>query len=303
MFGARDESDFPLNSASLQHWRLACVIMLQRISGDANKEFDIFGAREESDFPLNSASLQHWRLACAILLQRFRPKIALKVWLFEKSVKALSLQAIKGTRVKSGDVLCHPDFSVAVPNYLKLKILVLDVTTPILSGSELEFHLLYAKEAARAVKILSLLDSKTGKVTEKAPQCALSKQSAVLEVKLEGLLLRFLKSFSMADGVSPNSNMSVPIYFQPYVVASHGPVHTKSGGLNYVVNTLLSLHMVIAFLVAVILDNTVPGSRQERGVYVWSESDAAKTEAAVAKDNELPFRVEKIFRWVKWVGV
>ncbi|KAK1401748.1 Nucleobase-ascorbate transporter 12 [Heracleum sosnowskyi] len=107
----------------------------------------------------------------------------------------------------------------------------------------------------------------------------------------------------MADGISPNSNMSVPIYFQPYVVASHGPVHTKSGGLNYVVNTLLSLHMVIAFLVAVILDNTVPGSRQERGVYVWSESDAAKTEAAVAKDYELPFRVEKIFRWVKWVGV
>ncbi|KAL8148081.1 hypothetical protein AgCh_005428 [Apium graveolens] len=110
-------------------------------------------------------------------------------------------------------------------------------------------------------------------------------------------------SYFQQYGVSPNSNMSVPIYFQPYIVASHGPVHTKSGGLNYVVNTLLSLHMVIAFLVAIILDNTVPGSRQERGVYVWSESDAAKTEPAVAKDYELPFRVGKIFRWVKWVGV
>lgn len=73
--------------------------------------------------------------------------------------------------------------------------------------------------------------------------------------------------------------------------------------LNYILNTLLSLNMVIAFLVAVILDNTVPGSRQERGVYVWSESDAAKTEPAVAKDYELPFRVGKVFRWVKWVGV
>uniref|UniRef100_A0A162AJ32 Nucleobase-ascorbate transporter 12 n=1 Tax=Daucus carota subsp. sativus TaxID=79200 RepID=A0A162AJ32_DAUCS len=85
-----------------------------------------------------------------------------------------------------------------------------------------------------------------------------------------GLSLFFslsVPSYFQQYGVSPNSNMSVPIYFQPYVVASHGPVHTKSGGLNYVVNTLLSLHMVIAFLVAVILDNTVPGSRQERGVY------------------------------------
>lgn len=68
-------------------------------------------------------------------------------------------------------------------------------------------------------------------------------------------------------------------------------------------NTLLSFHMVIAFLVAVILDNTVPGSKQERGVYVWSERQAARREPAVAKDYELPFRVGKVFRWVKWVGL
>ncbi|KAG2674500.1 hypothetical protein I3760_13G139500 [Carya illinoinensis] len=103
--------------------------------------------------------------------------------------------------------------------------------------------------------------------------------------------------------MSPNSNFSVPSYFQPYVVASHGPFRSKYGGVNYVLNTLLSLHMVIAFLVAVILDNTVPGSRQERGVYVWSEPDAARREPAVIKDYELPFRVGRIFRWVKWVGI
>lgn len=73
--------------------------------------------------------------------------------------------------------------------------------------------------------------------------------------------------------------------------------------MNYVLNTLFSLHMLIAFLVAVILDNTVPGSSQERGVYVWSEREAARREPAVAKDYELPFRVGKIFRWVKWVGL
>lgn len=104
-------------------------------------------------------------------------------------------------------------------------------------------------------------------------------------------------------GISPNTNLSVPSYFQPYIVASHGPFHSNYGGVNYVVNTLLSLHMVIAFLVAVILDNTVPGSRQERGVYVWSEPDAARREPAVTKDYELPFRVGRVFRWVKWVGL
>ncbi|XP_071932332.1 nucleobase-ascorbate transporter 12-like [Coffea arabica] len=104
-------------------------------------------------------------------------------------------------------------------------------------------------------------------------------------------------------GISPNTNLPVPSYLLPYAVASHGPIRTGYGGLNYFLNTLLSLPMVIAFLVAVILDNTVPGSRQERGVYVWSEAETARREPAVAKDYELPFRVGRVFRWVKWVGL
>lgn len=73
--------------------------------------------------------------------------------------------------------------------------------------------------------------------------------------------------------------------------------------MNYVLNTLFSLHMVVAFVVAVILDNTVPGSRQERGVYVWSDPEVARREPAVSKDYELPFRISWFFRWVKWVGL
>ncbi|MED6155479.1 Nucleobase-ascorbate transporter 12 [Stylosanthes scabra] len=121
-----------------------------------------------------------------------------------------------------------------------------------------------------------------------------------------GLSLFFslsIPAYFQQYGLSPNSNMSVPNYFQPYVVASHGPIQSKNGGLNYVLNTLFSLHMVIAFLVAFILDNTVPGSKQERGVYVWSEAEVARREPAVTSDYELPLRVGRIFRWVKWVGL
>ncbi|XP_038992807.1 nucleobase-ascorbate transporter 12-like isoform X2 [Hibiscus syriacus] len=121
-----------------------------------------------------------------------------------------------------------------------------------------------------------------------------------------GLSLFFslsIPAYFQQYGISPNSNMSAPSYFQPYIVTSHGPFGTKYEGVNYIMNTLLSLNMVIAFIVAVILDNTVPGSRQERGVYVWSESEAARREPAVVKDYELPFRVGQVFRWVKWVGL
>ncbi|CAL0321966.1 unnamed protein product [Lupinus luteus] len=125
----------------------------------------------------------------------------------------------------------------------------------------------------------------------------------IIIVGLSLFLSLSIPAYFQQYGVSPNSNLSVPSYFQPYIVASHGPMHSKYGGLNYVVNTIFSLNMVIAFLVAIVLDNTVPGSKQERGVYVWSEPEVARMEPAVAKDYELPLRVGRIFRWVKWVGM
>lgn len=97
----------------------------------------------------------------------------------------VSLQGVDLNRVTAGGVLCHPDFPVAVSKHFEVKIVVLDVTTPILIGSQLEFHIHHAKEVARVVKILSLLDPKTGKVSKKSPRCLLSKQNAVIEVALE----------------------------------------------------------------------------------------------------------------------
>ncbi|KAF5778179.1 putative protein-synthesizing GTPase [Helianthus annuus] len=99
---------------------------------------------------------------------------------------AVSLQGVDASSVMSGGVLCHPDFPVAVSDRLELKILVLDVQTPILIGSQLEFHIHHAKEVAKVAKIVSLLDPKTGKVTKKSPRCLLAKQSAIVEVVLQG---------------------------------------------------------------------------------------------------------------------
>ncbi|XP_027918824.1 elongation factor 1-alpha isoform X3 [Vigna unguiculata] len=97
---------------------------------------------------------------------------------------AVTLQGVDGNQVMAGDVLCHPDFPVAVAKHLELKVLVLDGASPILVGTQLEFHIHHAKEPARVSRILSLLDPKTGKVTKKSPRCLTAKQSAVIEVVL-----------------------------------------------------------------------------------------------------------------------
>lgn len=51
---------------------------------------------------------------------------------------AVNLQGIDGNQLIPGGVLCHPGFPVAVANHLELKILVLDITIPILVGSQVK---------------------------------------------------------------------------------------------------------------------------------------------------------------------
>lgn len=49
---------------------------------------------------------------------------------------AVNLQGIDWSYVMPGGVLCHPDFPVSVATSLELKIVVLDIVTPILVGSQ-----------------------------------------------------------------------------------------------------------------------------------------------------------------------
>ncbi|WZZ38049.1 hypothetical protein YC2023_034308 [Brassica napus] len=75
-----------------------------------------------------------------------------------------------------------PDYPVSVATHLDLMVLVLEGATPILLGSQLEFHVHHAKEAATVVKHAAMLDPKTGKPTKKSPRCLTAKQSAMLEI-------------------------------------------------------------------------------------------------------------------------
>nr|CAB3488685.1 unnamed protein product [Digitaria exilis] len=98
---------------------------------------------------------------------------------------AVGLQGIDPSHLVSGGVICHPDFPVRVACRLELKILVLDITIPILVGLQLELHIHHARVSASLVKILSLLDQKTGKASKKMPRLLTARQAAIVEVKLD----------------------------------------------------------------------------------------------------------------------
>lgn len=101
----------------------------------------------------------------------------------------------------------------------------------------------------------------------------------------------------------PSTNLILPSYLLPYAAASSGPVRSGSNGLNFAVNALLSINVVVALLVALILDNTVPGSRQERGVYIWSDPNSLEMDPASLEPYRLPEKISCWFRWAKCVGI
>lgn len=52
----------------------------------------------------------------------------------------VSLQGIEGNRVTAGSVICHPDYPVQVASQLEMKILVLEISTPIVIGSQVNIN-------------------------------------------------------------------------------------------------------------------------------------------------------------------
>lgn len=78
---------------------------------------------------------------------------------------------------------------------------------------------------------------------------------------------------------------------------------SKMFQLDFAINALMSMNMVVTFLLAFILDNTVPGSQQERGVYVWSRAEDFAADQSLPSEYSLPQKVGRCCCWAKCLGV
>ncbi|XP_021714013.1 nucleobase-ascorbate transporter 11-like [Chenopodium quinoa] len=101
----------------------------------------------------------------------------------------------------------------------------------------------------------------------------------------------------------PEINLILPSYLIPYAAASNGPIHTGNKQFDFAMNALLSMNMVVSFLIAFVLDNTVPGTKQERGVYKWSTSEDLATDASSQASYKFPSGVSRACCWAKCLGV
>ncbi|KAF7809394.1 nucleobase-ascorbate transporter 11-like isoform X1 [Senna tora] len=100
-----------------------------------------------------------------------------------------------------------------------------------------------------------------------------------------------------------STSLMLPSYLVPYAAASSGPFHTGIKELDFAVNALMSMNMVVTLLVSFILDNTVPGNQQERGVYVWSRAEDLAADPSLPSEYSLPRKVGRCCCCAKCLGV
>ena len=61
--------------------------------------------------------------------------------------------------------------------------------------------------------------------------------------------------------------LSIPFYFESYTQKNgKGPVQTDSVVLNNILNSIFQTAAAVALLLTLLLDNTLPGSDEERGL-------------------------------------
>ncbi|WJX93497.1 Nucleobase-ascorbate transporter 11 [Trifolium repens] len=101
----------------------------------------------------------------------------------------------------------------------------------------------------------------------------------------------------------PQTSLILPSYLVPYAAASSGPFHSGIKQLDFAINALMSLNMVVTLLVAFILENTVPRSSEERVTYIWTRPQDIAMDSSLISAYSLPRKVSRCFCWARWLGV
>jgi elongation factor 1 alpha-like protein len=94
----------------------------------------------------------------------------------------VGLNGIDPGMLGPGGVVCHPDYPVPVATRFEIRLLTLDIRTPILKGSQVVLHVHHARQPARVDQLVSLLDPKKGTVLRQRPRHLTANQSAIVEI-------------------------------------------------------------------------------------------------------------------------
>ncbi|XP_027041462.1 solute carrier family 23 member 1-like [Pocillopora damicornis] len=107
----------------------------------------------------------------------------------------------------------------------------------------------------------------------------------------------FIVGFSITFG------MALPLYLQNHPNA----IKTGSPEFDQIISVLLKTSMAVGGIVAIILDNTIPGTDEERGLMAWrqsvSDENGEQFQTASIKIYDLPFGLNRLsnYKFAKYL--
>jgi elongation factor 1 alpha-like protein len=108
-----------------------------------------------------------------------------KEWAISGDNITLNLTNVTLEDIKVGDVLANLESVIPVSGTITSRVVIFDITRPILKGTKAILHRGRANEPAKITKIIATVDKTNGQILKNRPRHLISGQTAIVEIQLE----------------------------------------------------------------------------------------------------------------------
>ena len=96
----------------------------------------------------------------------------------------LNMQGVDLTHLFVGNVVCDPDYPIPCTSIIQARIIIFNISTPILPGTPIVFHFKSIQEQGKITNLIEELDRSTGELKRRNPRLLTKNSSGVVEISL-----------------------------------------------------------------------------------------------------------------------
>ncbi|CAF0952948.1 unnamed protein product [Adineta steineri] len=96
----------------------------------------------------------------------------------------LHMQGVDPTHLFVGNVVCDPEYPIPCATRIQARIIIFNITTPILPGTPVVFHFKSIQEQGKIISLVEELDRVTGELKRQRPRLLTKNSSGVVEIAL-----------------------------------------------------------------------------------------------------------------------
>lgn len=96
----------------------------------------------------------------------------------------LNIQGVDPAHLFVGNVICDPDYPIPCANVVQARVLIFNISTPIIPGTPVVFHFKSVQEQAKITNLVEELDRTSGELKRRKPRLLTKNSSGVIDIAL-----------------------------------------------------------------------------------------------------------------------